>query len=588
LRKIKAPDAWGLPVSATVQHTSGKGVLICLIDPKGVDVNHPDLVAAKLNSTANGFTFNFGNNIPAPPAPPTSPGQNGSTDSHGTYCAGVVAARLNNLADGASNTNTNSTAEGIAGVANGCDLVSLRVENATWCEWASAVGYAVQLGAKVICSSMEVQIPLAYRATPDSIIAQAFSGTVPGAMGNRSVLVSASGNNNAGVVDYPASHENVIAVGASSGGGSPTDDCRCTPQDWDPTALDGSNFGDNLSIAAPGANIITTRNRMGSIQIGDISGTDYTRQNGTSIAAPHVAGVAALLIERFPFLANTPEEVITVIERTADKIQEGSTVPIDGMIQYTETNPAPGTARKRNGRWNKHLGHGRINAFRALTFADVYIRDWYMDTGAEPSAPPATLTGTSSDIVVRPIDDGMTNWHPDDETLSGYVTQNQTNYCYVKVINRGPADAQNVRITAKVWPRRTLTAADPIGRRMSLVPIQTPDITIEQLAPTTVNINDAVLERALIPLMPAGRAIIVKFRMDVGTAATAKAWAHGAADPYYDSEMGPGGPGTTRDLIIVAEVTADNDYAYNDAIKNLYTDFIIWRNNLAQRKLHFL
>jgi hypothetical protein len=247
------------------------------------------------------------------------------------------------------------------------------------------------------------------------------------------LIIAPTGNNGDAPIEYPAAEEIVMAVGA-------VDDLDRRAKDPGEGVV--SQYGDNLSVMAPGLYLSTT-DLVGSP---GYSASDYVVSafSGSSAAAAHVAGVAALLFSRYPALS--ANQVRDILERTADKvetIESGETTP----YEYTET----GT--NVNAR-NQKMGYGRVNAYHALDLADVMISDFYdvntgqFDDGNEPS------TGTGqADIVVTPF---MTYAPENDAQFDNLLAQadsfiidlSRGNKIYVRVRNRGPNSARNVRVIA--------------------------------------------------------------------------------------------------------------------------------------------
>lgn len=279
------PAAWDL--------ASGNGVHVAVVD-SGVTA-HPDLAP----NLIGGYDFIsdpwMGNDGNGRDSDPSDPGDGVSaSDSywecgddytaypstwHGTHVSGIVAAVTNN-------------GIGIAGVAPGAKVVPVRVlgrcggqvsdiaEAVIWAAGGSVAGVPanpypalvinVSLGAKAACTATE----------------QAAIDTVR-ALG--AVVVVSAGNSNDNVLNYaPANCNGVITVAASSDLGD---------------RADFSNFGASVALAAPGTDILSTYN-FGSWGPGT---ADYWYMNGTSMAAPHVAGVAALLLQLNPGF--TPDQV---------------------------------------------------------------------------------------------------------------------------------------------------------------------------------------------------------------------------------------------------------------------------------------
>ena len=180
--------------------------------------------------------------------------------SHGTRVAGIAAAVTDN-------------GVGIAGVAPDAALMSLRAgvtlqSDLTFLEeddLAAAILYAVENGAHVINMSW---------GGPES--AFLIRDVVRYAAANGLVLVSSAGNSGEFGLSYPAAMDETIAVGATA------------PRD---RIAAFSSMGVPLDLVAPGAGTLTT-----------MPGNRYAHASGTSFAAPHIAGLAALVLSRRPGL----------------------------------------------------------------------------------------------------------------------------------------------------------------------------------------------------------------------------------------------------------------------------------------------
>ena len=292
---IDAEVAWPLSSNATE-------VIVAVID-SGIDPLHPDLSGVLWNNDdeipnngidddANGYiddTYGWDftgeyDNIP----------QDGH--GHGTHVAGTIAATRNNN-------------EGIAGVANNVKIMGLRFLDKSGngiTSWAiNALEYAVANGAVISNNSWgggPYETPL-YNA----IAAAGNAGHLfVAAAGN-------SGNNSDTFPMYPAAYNlpNILSVAAIASNGN----------------LAGfSNYGINsVDIAAPGVDILST---MSSESDACVSNPPcYTSWDGTSMAAPHVTGVAALMLGVNNGL--TPSEIIQIIEQTTR-----STATLSNKIKF--------------------------------------------------------------------------------------------------------------------------------------------------------------------------------------------------------------------------------------------------------------
>ena len=213
-------------------------------------------------------------------------------DGHGTHVAGTVAQTTNN-------------GFGVAGVAFGVTVMPVKVLD-------SAGAGTLQMVADGICYAVDNGADIVNLSLGASSGAETLEDAVAYAYNNGVVVVTASGNDNA-VVGYPAAYDAyVIAVGATR---------------YDETRAYYSNYGSSLDLVAPGGDT-----RVGIDQNGDgyadgvlqntFSNTTvdwaYWFWQGTSMAAPHVSGVAALILTRNPSL--TPDQVRNVLESTAEDL----------------------------------------------------------------------------------------------------------------------------------------------------------------------------------------------------------------------------------------------------------------------------
>jgi subtilisin family serine protease len=489
-------------------------VIICILD-YGCDLTHPDITYSTRGINLSTMM------------PDGSPTVAGDASNHGTSCAGITAARFNNML-------------GVAGLAGSCQIMPLARVNGTDAEVAAGINFAADNGARVISMSFgryaagEGFNPIGWDFTIiDPAIAHAVN--------DRScVLCAATGNENTGTVNrYPARHPLVIACGASD-----QSDNRRSPAspDGDTTWL-GSNFGTNnylgqntgVSVVAPGV-LIPTTDRQGANGYNTTAGTAgdyYLTFSGTSSATPHVAGLAALLFSQYPALTNI--QIRNIIERTAAKV---------GTVAYADAAGFP------NGTRNQQMGYGRIDVLHALDFADVMIKDWPGDTGIEPSTPPVGDFWDFSDIVMRITDDNL--FVPDDPTQSSYVQRGQTNYLYIRVTNNGPRNARNVFVNSRITPY--------VGLEF-VYPNDWTAMDATHVAPTPITNTFASV--------PSGGSVIAKF--SISSAQVEDLWGWQNSHPWHPC--------------LLAEVNADNDYAFATSALTGTAGLQVRRNNLAQRNL---
>ncbi|MDP2176146.1 MAG: S8 family serine peptidase [Bacteroidota bacterium] len=289
-------------------------IIVAVIDA-GVRLNHPEFdgrIWKNYNEIPNNGIDDDGNGrIDDIQGWDFANSDNNPTDDHGhgTNITGIIGANGNNSI-------------GYAGVDWNCKLMILKgLDNNnlgyySW--WASAIYYAVDNGAKVINMSLG---GTSYSST--------LLNAINYAIDNQVTVVVSMGNSNSNTMQFPAGFSGVIAVGSTN-----SNDTRTKPFFWSSTS--GSNFGNHISVVAPG-NFVYGLNHL--------SNTNYASYwGGTSQAAPHVAGLAALLLAQD--LSRTPAQIKSIIEASAEDLV-GAT-----------NEDTPG--------WDQYYGHGRINAYRAL------------------------------------------------------------------------------------------------------------------------------------------------------------------------------------------------------------------------------
>jgi subtilisin family serine protease len=268
LRAIKMEEAW--------DKTEGSSNIIVAVLDTGADYNHPDLKDHLISG------YNFVRNSDNPQ----------DNHGHGTHVSGTIGALTNNSI-------------GIAGINWDVKIMPLKVLSAggsgNYSAISSAIKYAANHGANVI--NMSLGGP---GRCGGSVASQTYQEAINYARNKGVVIVVAAGNDhiNAGWFT-PASCSGVITVGAVG-----PDDSRAFY----------SNFGGVVDIAAPGGSVGSnacardSSNCILSLHLGG----GYTNMAGTSMASPHVAGAAALILAANPSL--TPDRVEEILKSSADPI----------------------------------------------------------------------------------------------------------------------------------------------------------------------------------------------------------------------------------------------------------------------------
>jgi subtilisin family serine protease len=313
LEAIKAPQAWRV--------SRGRGVIVAVVDT-GADFRHPDLRGRLVRRPGSNILANTAARCPFQPAlagARSSRAVAQDDNGHGTHVSGIVAAATGNRI-------------GVAGVAPRARVLPVKVLDRAGSgedrDVARGICFAVKHGAKVINLSLGND--------PVSSIVVQGSGSdtnraVTYAYSHGAAVIIAAGNDAFPACDFPASNAKALCVGAV--------DRRGVKAAY-------SNFGLSIGVVAPGG--------PGSLACNDEDvwstmlpaakqscGRDgYEPLAGTSMATPHVSGVAALVVSRFGRRA-TPKFVYNRLKATADDLGVPGSDPI--------------------------FGYGRVNALRAVS-----------------------------------------------------------------------------------------------------------------------------------------------------------------------------------------------------------------------------
>jgi serine protease len=260
--QIHVKQAWKM--------AQGEGVIVAVIDTGVARV--PDLAQTEMVA---GYNF-INNKVDA-------------TDDHGhgTHVAGTIAQSTHN-------------GIGVAGVAFKAKIMPIKVLSArgsgSVAGIAEGIRFAADHGAKVI--NMSLGGPIASSVLKNAVDYAHKKGVT---------VVCAAGNDGKGKVGYPAAYKNAIAVAATQ---------------FDETTTFYSNWGKEIAIAAPGGNTRVDQNGDGqpdgvlqnTVVPGNTSRNDYLWFMGTSMASPHVAGVAALVVSAG---VKDPDQVEKILKETA-------------------------------------------------------------------------------------------------------------------------------------------------------------------------------------------------------------------------------------------------------------------------------
>jgi subtilisin family serine protease len=298
---VRAPAAWNI-------NTGSPNIVVAVLDT-GIDLDHSDLIGQLwvnpgeirgngLDDDGNGHIDDIhGWNV-------LESGSSVIDDDHGhgTHVSGIIAARGNN-------------GQGIAGMAWSSRVMVVKVldeyGDGYYSDLAEGLTYAADNGARVANLSLGGTMP-----------SQLLQDAIDYAHARGTLIVAATGNTNS-AIQYPAASDNTLAVAASN-----RDDERAS----------FSCYGPEADLTAPGSSIYST-----------CLGGDYCPKSGTSMASPHVAGLAALIYAQEPTL--TPNQVAQLLKETSQDID------------------APG--------WDPYTGWGRIDAYRVLAKMDAQFSYYF-------------------------------------------------------------------------------------------------------------------------------------------------------------------------------------------------------------------
>jgi thermitase len=268
---IDAPEGWDASGLGLFPATGG--VKIGIVDT-GIDQTHPELSGKTVNcADAIGGAVLEGTCI--------------DDSLHGTHVAGTIAAKANN-------------ATGVAGVAFNSTLAICRALRGgagvgLTSDVANCINWTHSKGAKVISMSLGGGAS----TTLQSAVANAWKGGAT----SGSVLIAAAGNDGNSTVSYPAGYSEVVSVAAT---------------DANDAKASFSNTNADVEVAAPGVDILST-----------IPGGQYAELSGTSMATPHVSGVAGVLRQLFP--ADTAAGIRSRLSSTVDDLGPAGRDPSFGF-----------------------------------------------------------------------------------------------------------------------------------------------------------------------------------------------------------------------------------------------------------------
>ncbi len=511
---INVEPAWDI--------TKGANVKVAIFD-HGFEMDHPDLAANVLGLGFDAETMAPGAKV---------------RGRHGTPVAGIVGAVQNN-------------GIGMSGVAPEADIVSISMylDSQTASKIKSGFDWAIDEGIDVINCSWG-------GGTESAVLNQAIIDAMTlGRNGKGCVVVFCSHNitttfpNGTGVSHPAYVHPDIMVVGAMSPCAERktfTPVVSCDGEiDW------GSRFGTTLDVMAPGVKIVGTDNNN-NLDLTALYGylppynyyefvadSDYTLGfNGSSSAAPQVAGIAALMLSVNPCL--TSKAVGTIIEKTAKKV---------GNYSYVTT------AGRPNGTWNQEMGYGLVDAHAAVVMAqnmysptlDLYVKDSPADLGIEPNTV-TPYVWTSDDIWVRNQQDDVA------EHQNPIYDPATPNYVCVRVINKSCVASTGTEQLTLHWAKASSALSWPSP--------WTGGVTY----PETGASMGAFLGMQNIPVIQPGEEAIIKFPWMVPDPAQ-----YGGDDPWH--------------FCLLTKIVSSQDPMAFPEVNNSLTANVANNNNIAWKNI---
>ncbi len=372
MRIIDAEQGW------EISGGGDPGIVVAIID---TGVAYEDYGIYKKAADLSSSTFVQGYDIANDDSHPND------DHGHGTLVTGTVAQTTNN-------------AYGCAGLAFNTSIMPLRVIDESGVIWGdyviSAIYWAVDNGANVINLSLGGST---YSISEHTAVQYAYNNNV--------IVVCATGNDNGPMILYPAAYPESIAVGN-------VDSLKNRYDDPD----DGSNYGPEIDVVAPGVSIVQ-ETINGDFDPAHYYDTAFYSGTGTSMSAPHVAALAALILSEDPTL--TYDEVESIIK---DGCEDLGSYGFD--IYY---------------------GYGLINVYDSLILLDT--------PPADPDVEDFVTRFYEECLGRDPDPGGLAYWT--DGLLSGQFTAEDLGYGFVmseEYIAKGTSNEEFVTMLYNLFPDR--------------------------------------------------------------------------------------------------------------------------------------
>ncbi len=347
-----------ISIEGAWNYVLGSDIKVAVIDT-GTYLSHPDLVdnifcSFDAETNTSPCLYYFGN---------IGESESGKYPAqHGTHVAGIVAAKKdNNIL--------------ISGVAPSANLIPVSVNFLNGIninhKLALAINWAVANGAEILNCSWG-------GGSQNDYIDDAINNALSNGRNGKGCIVVFSTGNDYSSVNYPAnSNDKILSVGDITSYGE---------------RAEYSNYGNEIDVVAPGSNIYSTLPT-------NVAGY----MSGTSMAAPHVSGLAALILSVNPNFSD--DEVCLIIQQTCKKLPK--------YLFYTHIGRLDGT-------WNSEVGYGLINAEAAVKEA-VAMSSEILGPSFMEKSKTYTFSLSNSETM------SSVRWYLEGETQKAVITTNTTN-----------------------------------------------------------------------------------------------------------------------------------------------------------------
>lgn len=397
LYHVMAQDStWGwetvkASAAASTNGATGSGIVVAVVDT-GVDYEHEDLDANNwintaetkdnnIDDDANGYVDDYyGYDFIGSSSTAVTPDKDPQDEmGHGTHVAGIIAAENNTV--------------GIRGIASSAQIMPVKVLDSYGYGYDSTIAdgirYAVNKGADIINLSLG-----------SAFASNTLKAAIDFAETNGVLVIAASGNESTfSAPSYPAAYSYVVSVGATNEDGY---------------KAEFSNWG-KVDVMAPGVDILSS-----------VPGNLYEQYSGTSMAAPHVSGVAALVMHKF----NTTDarKVRHILEVTADDF--GPMAGPDYMSGYGMVNALDATGTQTARAFVSSDSNYLISDDSSDALLTVSLRDASNNAIANETITWTATRGWLSDVTTTTNSSGQASvtMRADDTYGLATVTADPSNY----------------------------------------------------------------------------------------------------------------------------------------------------------------